>query len=149
MGKPLITISQQGAFQKTFQYLKENMIESPKIRSILEKYGEEGVKALSEATPKDTGKTSESWKYEIVVNRKRLSVQWKNTNVVKGYANVAVLLQYGHVIRTISYYTNEKGRRRRNIQNLGYVKGIDYINPDMKPIYAKMFEEIKEEVKGS
>ena len=58
-----ISFRQKGDFSKLTGYLvkAKNAI---KI-SDLDKYGREGVSALSSATPVDTGKTAGSWYFEI------------------------------------------------------------------------------------
>lgn len=90
----------------------------------LDKYGEEGVKALREATPVRTGLTRDSWSYEVVSSKYGYKIVWKNSNVVNG-VNVAVLIQYGHGTR-----------------NGGYVEGIDYINPALRPVFEKIANDI-------
>lgn len=99
-----------------------------KINDILSKYGKIGVNALLQATPKDSGVTSQSWNYRIEVNNNNASIVWYNTNVVKG-VNIAVILQYGHGTR-----------------NGGWVEGTDYINPAMKPIFDKIANQVWKEV---
>lgn len=99
-----------------------------KINDILSKYGKIGVNALLQATPKDSGVTSQSWNYRIEVNNNNASIVWYNTNVVKG-VNIAVILQYGHGTR-----------------NGGWVEGTDYINPAMKPIFDKIADQVWKEV---
>lgn len=96
---------------------------------ILEKYGQQGVEALSEATPKGgTGKTAASWTYEIERTKTQTIIGWLNTNTNDG-VNIAILLQYGHG-------TNWGG----------YVKGRDFINPALAPIFDKMANEVWKEV---
>ena len=86
------------------------------------------LKALAEATPKDSGETAKKWIYEIVETEGRLSVFWRNTNVNNG-VNIAIILQYGHGTR-----------------NGGWVEGIDYINPAIQPIFREMADEAWKEV---
>lgn len=94
----------------------------------LDKYGKMGVDALLEATPKKTGKTSQSWKYGIEQKQGKLVLYWYNTNVVDG-TNVAVVLQYGHMT------------------SRGYwVEGRDYINPAMQPVFDEIAKDMWEEV---
>jgi hypothetical protein len=123
-----IQISRKGDFSKTFKFLNNNKKLKNKIRKILEKYGKIGVDSLRASTPKDTGKTSESWSYTIEETDSTLKIIWTNSNVNE-YANIAVLIQYGHATR-----------------NGGWVEGIDYINPAMEPIFEeiaiKCFEEV-------
>lgn len=124
----MIRIKQRGNFKKTEKLLKKSL--GRDYRKVLEKYGEQGVKALSAATPVDTGLTATSWNYEIIQNEDGLSVVWNNTNVQK-YVNIAIILQYGHATR-----------------NGGYVAGRDYINPALRPIFDKMADAAWKEVTG-
>lgn len=119
-------ISQKGSFKKTEKLLKKTF--GRKYRSILEKYGLKGVEALSAATPIESGETASSWDYEIVQEGSSISVVWKNYNINKGI-NIAVILQYGHGTR-----------------NGGYVIGIDYINPALRPIFEELADAAWKEV---
>lgn len=110
----IVSFSHKGDFSKTTKYFAR--IAKLMGSSILDKYGQQGVEALRMATPKDTGLTSESWRYGVEYGPESSSVYWYNTNENKG-VNIAVILQYGH-----------------GTKNGGYVKGIDYINPAIKPI---------------
>ena len=121
-----ISFTSKGDFSKTIKFL--NKVKNVKINDILSKYGKIGVNALSQATPKDSGVTSQSWNYRIEVNNNNASIVWYNTNVVKG-VNIAVILQYGHGTR-----------------NGGWVEGRDYINPAMKPIFDKIANQVWKEV---
>lgn len=121
-----ISFTSKGDFSKTIKFL--NKVKNVKINDILSKYGKIGVNALLQATPKDSGVTSQSWNYRIEVNNNNASIVWYNTNVVKG-VNIAVILQYGHGTR-----------------NGGWVEGIDYINPAMKPIFDKIANQVWKEV---
>jgi len=116
-----------GNFAKTTKYLSN--VSKRLQNANFEKYGEKGVEALRQATPKDTGKTSESWSYTINKSREGVTIRWNNSNVNDG-VNIAVILQYGHGTRSG-----------------GYVRGIDYINPAMRPIFEQLAKEAWEEVK--
>ena len=96
--------------------------------AILEKYAKEGVNALAEGTPIDSGETANSWNYEIRATRNGAVIYWTNSNIVNGVP-IAMILQYGHGTR-----------------NGGYVQGIDYINPALQPIFDKMSNEVWREV---
>ena len=122
-----VNFTHKGNFKNTERFFKA--AQNNEIIKKLSQYGEKGVKALSAATPVDTGKTANSWIYEIVVEKGKTSIIWSNTNVVKGYANVAILLQYGHATR-----------------NGGYVQGRDYINPALKPIFDEIADAAWKEV---
>lgn len=121
-----ITVFAKGSFRKTNSFL-ERAAEQVKLGT-LNKYGREGVKALSDATPEDTGKTKDSWSYEISRGDGYAILSWHNSNVVEG-ANIALLLQYGHATRSGTW-----------------VEGTDYINPAMKPIFDKLAKDAWEEL---
>lgn len=128
-----INFEQKGNFNKFEKYLVKNLHIKALIRPILDKYGRRGVELLREATPKDTGKTSESWSYEIVKDDNgNWQIVWSNSNVVDDWANVAILLQYGHATK-----------------NGGFVKGIDYINPAIAKVFQDMADEAWKEVKSN
>lgn len=124
----IVSVTNKGDFQKTERFLSG--IIGSHYRRKLEHYGELGVRALSAATPRDSGKTASSWGYEIVEEDGRLAVHWTNTNI-NNYVNIAIILQYGHATR-----------------NGGWVEGIDYINPTMKPIFEEMARVAWKEVIG-
>ena len=94
----------------------------------MEKIGELGVQALSEATPVDTGKTASSWGYYIKEEKGYIKLFWTNSNV-NNHVMIAVILQYGHGTR-----------------NGGYVEGIDYINPALDPVVSKFADHLWEAV---
>ena len=126
----VVRMSEKGDFKKTFKFLKA--MQEKKFLSNLNKYGERGVQLLSENTPRDTGLTASSWYYKIEDDGETLTLTWYNSNVKKDYFNVALMLQYGHATK-----------------NGGWVEGIDYINPALKPLFDEMEKDIWEEVKSS
>ena len=128
-GDSLIRITTKGDFNNTFRFL--NKMSKFQINKILEKYGQMGVEALRSATPIDSGKTAESWGYEISIGKEGATIYWTNTNQNKG-VYIAVILQYGHGTGTG-----------------GYVQGIDYINPAIRPVFDKIAEEAWMEVVNS
>ena len=121
-----ISFRQKGDFSKLTGYLvkAKNAI---KI-SDLDKYGREGVAALSSATPVDTGKTAGSWYYEIENRNGSATISFYNSNIQNGIP-IAIILQYGHGTR-----------------NGGWVQGRDYINPAIQPIFDKIAENAWREV---
>ena len=121
-----IRITQHGDFKRTQRFLKKAT--KSDFRSVLDKYGRQGVEVLSSATPKDSGRTSESWSYEIVQESDSFRIYWTNSNVNKG-VNIALILQYGHGTGTG-----------------GYVQGRDYINPAIQPVFDVLAEAAWAEV---
>lgn len=122
----MISFRHKGDFSKATQYLLR-IKDTTKI-SVLEKYAQEGVTALSAATPIDTGKTATSWGYRIEKTNSTIRLVFTNSNINKG-VNIAVILQYGHGTGTG-----------------GWVEGRDYINPAIQPIFDKIAKEAWEEV---
>lgn len=121
-----ITLKATGDFKGPTKLLKK--LQNIRVDSVLNKYGQKGVNALMEATPKDTGLTASSWSYEIQKDASGAKLLFKNSNV-QGGKNVAVLIQYGH-----------------GTKSGGYVKGIDYINPVIKPLFEEMTAQILKEI---
>lgn len=122
----MITLTTKGDLSKTDKFLDKLLKRD--IYSKLEVYAQRGVEALAAATPKRSGLTAASWIYEIDRSPNAINITWKNTNVNKS-ANIAILIQYGHGTR-----------------NGGYVRGIDYINPALKPVFDEIAESVWKEV---
>ena len=126
----MITIKQKGDFSKSLNFLSR-MKERNYLRE-LNKYGEEGVRALASVTPVDTGKTASSWRYEINSINNGMEIVFLNSNVVAttyGSANIAILIEYGH-----------------GTNGGGYVQGRDYINPTIQPIFDRIAETVWKEM---
>lgn len=122
----MIRVKCTGDFNKTTEFLKR--AQKLDVKSILDKYGRQGVIALSSATPQDTGKAAMSWGYEIKQGSNGSSITWTNSNI-EGGIPVVVLIQYGHGTR-----------------NGGYVSGVDFINPAVKSIMDEIANEVWKEV---
>ena len=98
------------------------------VLSILRRYGQAGVAALSSATPIDSGLTASSWDFSVNHDRLGYTIEWFNTHENRGVV-IAILIQYGHGTGTG-----------------GYVQPTDYINPAMAPIFDKLADELWKEV---
>lgn len=125
----MISFNQKGDFSKLSNFL-ERMKEGVRIGE-LDRYGREGVAALSAATPKDTGLTASSWYYKIERNSGSISISFHNSNIQNGVP-IAIILQYGH-----------------GTGNGGWVQGRDYINPAIQPIFDKIANDAWKEVTKS
>lgn len=122
----MIKVRQKGDYKVITEYL----IKAKKgIKlSDLDKYGKQGVAALSSNTPVDTGLTASSWYYKIERGNGLISISFYNSNVNNGVL-IAVILQTGHGTR-----------------NGGWVEGQDYINPALRPIFEKIADDAWKEV---
>lgn len=122
----MISFKQTGDFSKVNKFLE-------KVKEVfhtgdLDKYGKMGIDALRAATPVNTGKTASSWYYEIERINGSASIVWKNSNNNEGVP-IAIILQYGH-----------------GTGWGGYVQGIDYINPAMRPVFEDIANQAWKEV---
>ena len=125
----MISFKQKGDFSKLTGFL-ERAKESVKIGD-LDKFGRAGVEALSSATPVNTGKTANSWYYEIENKNGVATISFNNSNIQNGVP-IAIILQYGHGTGTG-----------------GWVEGRDYINPAIRPIFDEIAENAWREVTKS
>lgn len=124
----MITFSSKGDYSKITRYL-ERVKDAVRL-SILDKYGSEGVAALSSATPVESGTTAGSWGYEITRDSGSAKITFTNSNINQGVP-IAIILQYGHGTGTG-----------------GWVQGRDYINPAIRPVFDKIVEDAWREVTG-
>ena len=122
----MISFRQKGDFSKADRYF-ERLREVAKL-GILDKYGREGVAALSSATPVESGRTASSWYYEIKHGPDSATIEYHNSNINDGVP-IAIILQYGHGTGTG-----------------GYVEGRDYINPAIQPVFDRIVEDAWKEV---
>ena len=122
----MITFRQKGDFSKSMRFLEraKNVVRL----GDLDKYGRAGVAALASATPMESGKTANSWYYEIVRQAGSVSIEFHNSNIQNGVP-IAIILQYGHGTGTG-----------------GWVQGRDYINPAIQPIFDTITNDAWREV---
>ena len=124
----IITFRHKGNFDKTVSFFEA--ARKKRYFDVLGKYAQEGVDALSRATPKDTGLAASSWYYELGLSGGYYSITWLNSDIENGFP-VAIKLQYGHGTGTG-----------------GYVQGVDYINPAIKPVFDKIAAAVWKEVQS-
>lgn len=125
----MFTYSATGDFRKTEAFLTK--LGKGDMYAALDQAGQRGVAALRAATPVDSGATAAAWSYKVQKSRTGASISWYNGNNAGG-TPVAILLQYGHGTGTG-----------------GYVKGRDFINPAMRPIFDKIAEDVWKAVKSA
>lgn len=119
----MISVTSSGSFSGMEKFLN-NASKASNITPHLHKAGRAGVNALAKATPLDEGETRNSWDYTVKSARGSHSIIWSNNHTPDGVP-IAIILQYGHGTGTG-----------------GYVKGRDYINPAMRPIFDKIADDV-------
>lgn len=122
----MIRFRHKGDFSRVTRYFEKNKNAIP--QTSLSRYGQAGVAALASATPVESGKTANSWTYEIERKNGRIKISFLNTNIQNGVP-IAIILQYGHGTGTG-----------------GWVEGRDYINPAIQPVFDKIANDAWREV---
>lgn len=125
----MISFRHRGNYDRLNKYLKK--VQKVSDATDFDRFGMMGVVALSSMTPVDSGKTAESWYYEIERSKDYATIKFKNSNINEGVP-IAIILQYGH-----------------GIDGGGWVEGRDYINPAIQPVFDQMAEELWQEVCGA
>ena len=110
----MISFKHKGNFSKLTNYFEK--VKNVLHVGLLDKYGQRGVEALARATPSESGKTAQSWYYDVKHTKGRVTLSFYNSNIQNGVP-IAIILQYGHATR-----------------NGGWVEGRDYINSTIQPI---------------
>lgn len=124
-----VSFTFSGSLSKTEKFLKT--IQKLNVAELIEKQAQRGVTALSNATPRDSGRVANSWGYQITKSRGSVVITWTNTDIENGFP-VAVMIQYGHGTGTG-----------------GYVPGKDYINPALRPVFDDIIETVWKAVKSA
>lgn len=115
-------------FKKTTKYLLTK--KEKEFIALLEHIGLAGVEHLKENTPKDTGKTADSWSFSITYSDGRYRLAWSNS-VMAGETPLVVLIQYGH-----------------GTKHGGYVSPVDFMNPALKSVFKQFNQQIIVEVQS-
>ena len=121
-GSKVIVVTAKGNFNNLDRFLAK--MRAGEMYRNLNRYGMEGVEALANNTPLDSGKTAGSWRYEVDISKAKATITWFNTNIYSGVP-IAIILQYGHGTGTG-----------------GYVSGRDYINPAMRPVFDRIANDV-------
>lgn len=123
----VVTIKTKGSF-KNFLSFSDKMLKRDYVK-VLDRYAKSGLEALKANTPVDTGKTRDSWYYEIIQDKQSIKIVWKNSNVTSYGTPIVLFIQYGHYTKSGTF-----------------IQGIDFINPALKPIFSKIADNIWMEV---
>ena len=118
----MISFNTNGSFKKTESFFKK--AKTNHILAVMNSCGQDGVNALSSATPIESGLAADSWSFRASGGGGKYKIEWLNTDVENGFP-VAIMLQYG--------YGTGTG---------GYVQGQDYINPAMRPIFDRIADRV-------
>lgn len=121
----MITVKAKGSYKDTFSFFER----AKEVFNIgaLNEYGRMGVESLREHTPADSGKTADSWDYQISRTKNSATITFTNSNISNG-ANVAIILQHGHATRSGNW-----------------VEGVNYIDPALKPVLEKIANDALKE----
>lgn len=117
-------------YDKRFNNRIKSRLEKMKIDKKfvkLNEFGQEGVDRLQAATPVRTGKTANSWFYEINEENGITSLIWYNTNINKG-VNIAVIIDTGHAALDGTW-----------------TQGYNYIDSAISPVISKIRKYFGEE----
>ena len=129
----ILKCSSTGEFKHTENWLTKLLKIDPE--SIFKKYGEKGVKALQDATPKRSGLTANSWTYDYTLTRNSYggitsgTITWSNTNTSQNIP-IIILIECGHGTR-----------------NGGYVPPNPFISDAVRPVLDDMAKELWKEVR--
>ena len=123
-GKMGVEFAQKGDFKNAMKWLDAGRSLN-NAESILRKYGNSGVAALRNATPKDSGETAYGWEYRIEKSQNGVELLFVNNAHPELSVNLALLIQLGHATR-----------------NGGYVPPVNYIRPALMPILKAAGEEL-------
>lgn len=123
----MLSTNLKGSFKNAEAYL--TLVAQIDITPILDKAGQRGVAALSAATPVESNLAAQSWSYKITKTKGGISLTWHNTDIENGFP-VVIMLHYGYATGTG-----------------GYVRGRDFINPAIRPIFEEISAEVRKAVK--
>lgn len=118
----MISFTSSGSFKNIEAFL--NKMKRREMFDSIDALAREGVTALANATPVDSGVTAASWSYDIQRAGDSCTIVWNNTHVVDGRP-IVIMLQYGHGTGTG-----------------GYVQGRDFINPAIKPVFDRIADKV-------
>lgn len=124
-----VTFTSSGNWEKTSKYLKK-LGDGDFLRGI-DSIAKKGVQALARATPVDTGLSASKWSYVIKKDRGGVTIAWTNSNTENGFP-VVVMRAYGHGTGTG-----------------GYVQGINFVNPAIRPIFDEITNQVWKAVKSA
>ena len=122
----MIKTETSGDFNDLERFLKA--VSKSSSLGTIEKMGEDIVRVLRDSTPKDSSKTANSWRYEILKTPSGISLEILNSNL-NGNVSVARLIHFGHGTGTG-----------------GYVPPRPFIDTAIDSVYRKNIERVFNEI---
>ena len=123
----MIKVKHSGDFSNIESFFRR--MNNKNYQDLFERAADRGLAELKANTPKDTGKTADSWSYDIRVSKGSATITWNNSNVLPSGTPIVFLLHYG--------YSTKSGY---------YIQGRDFINPALTPVFDKLISDIWKEV---
>lgn len=113
-----VIIKHKGDLKNTEKFFRD----SKRVISIqnAERFAQLCLKNLKDATPKNTGKTSESWSYNVIRSANSVVIEFNNTNIQNGI-NIAILVDIGHATKDGLW-----------------IEGRNYIDPAIRKTYNEI-----------
>ncbi len=96
-----IKVTTKGSFKNTEEFLKthqNSIFTEQQIHQIAEK----ALELFKKNTPSKSGKTAESWSYEIIKKYGKHTIIMHNSNIQNGYS-IAILINDGHATKDGKY----------------------------------------------
>lgn len=123
-----LTVSTKGSFENSMKWLNR-VSDGSAAERVAVGLGDDGVKRLRDATPKNTGETANSWRAIVSKTPTGLDVGWVNIGHPGLGVNIAVIKELGHGTGTG-----------------GYVPPNPYIKGAMNPIWAALDKSVIKEM---
>lgn len=120
------TSSVKGDFKNISKWLEAVDINNAK--GPISRLSERGLRALSAATPQDTGETSQSWVCDVESSGQTIDIYYANGAHPESPVNVAKIIQLGHV------------------NSGGYVPPRNYIRPAINSVFGTKGENMTKEI---
>ena len=123
----MLKIRNKGNWDRTDKFFKKS-IKITKIENIT-LIAEKCVERLKEATPKDSGITSDLWGYQIDKSKNKNKIIITNSNIQNGI-KIALLIEFGHA--TVGGT---------------WVEGKNFIGPITQEVYNNILSDTWKELK--
>ena len=124
----MISIRHKGNFSNTEKFF--NYVLRRDYLNVIAEYGELGVAVLRNATPVTSGGVANAWNFVIKEEKGLITLSFINNKENDGM-NIVIALIYGHATG-----------------NGGYVKGENFVDPAIRPVFRDMAKNLWKEVRA-